>query len=146
MVTREEDLERIIFAAHALARVAALETGNDTPAAQWRTLSILLELGRPARLGEIAMMSRVTQPGMTRLIGAMEDAGLVTRESDLADSRVTLVSVTEAGTAALDGWRRQLGQALAPRFADLDESEWHALQTTAQLLALKTGVLAEVAR
>ena len=134
------------MAAHALARVAALETGNDTPAAQWRTLSILNEQGRPMRLGELATMSRVTQPGMTRLAGTMEDAGLVTRESDPTDSRVTLVTVTDAGSAALEAWRKQLGETLAPRFADLDESEWHALQTTAHLLALKTGVLAEATR
>lgn len=134
------------MAAHALARLAALETGNDTPAAQWRTLSILREQGRAMRLGELATMSRVTQPGMTRLAGTMEEAGLVTRESDPSDSRVTLVSVTDAGAEALEAWRKKLGETLAPRFADLDESEWQALQTTAQLLALKTGVLTEAVR
>lgn len=145
-MTREEDLERIIFAAHALARVAALETGNDTPAAQWRTLNILTEQRRPMRLGELATSSRVTQPGMTRLVGAMAEAGLVMRESDPADSRVTLISITEAGSRALDAWRVQLGAALAPRFADLDETEWEAIRSSADILARKTGVLEDVAR
>lgn len=145
-MTREEDLERIIFAAHALARVAALETGNDTPAAQWRTLNILTEQRRPMRLGELATSSRVTQPGMTRLVGAMAEAGLVVRESDPADSRVTLISITEAGSRALDAWRVQLGAALAPRFADLDETGWEAIRSSADILARKTGVLEDVAR
>ena len=145
-MTREEDLERIIFAVHALARVAALETGNDTPAAQWRTLSILAEEHRAMRLGELATTSRVTQPGMTRLIGTMAEAGLVTRESDPADSRATLVAITAAGTEALDAWRVQLGAVLAARFADVDDAEWEALQTTADVLARKTRVLEGAAR
>lgn len=145
-MTRSEDLERILFAAHALARVAALETGNDTPAAQWRTLSILNEQGHPMRLGELARLSRITQPGMTRLVGTMAEAGLVTRTSDPSDSRVTLVTVTDAGAAALEAWRTQLGQTLAARFADVDEREWEAIRVTADILSRKAGVVAEAAR
>ena len=75
------DLEELIVAAHALTRVAALETRNEAPSAQWRTLSILRERG-PLRIGELAHLSRVTQPGMTRLVGTMADAGLVSRTAD----------------------------------------------------------------
>lgn len=145
-MTREQDLERIIIATHALARVAALETKNETPAAQWRTLSILTEHGRAMRLGELATLSRVTQPGMTRLVGTMAEAGLVVREADDTDSRVTLVEITDAGREAFTAWRTQIGMTLLPRFADLDEDDWDALRRAAGILARKTGAFAEVAR
>ncbi|MGX9347995.1 MarR family winged helix-turn-helix transcriptional regulator [Microbacterium sp. KNMS] len=130
---RARDLESIIVAAHALTRVAALETRNEAPAAQWRTLAILRERG-PLRIGELARLSRITQPGVTRLIGGMADAGLVAREPDPDDSRAVRVAATERGEQAYVAWRVQLVEALLPRFADLSDSEWQALRTSAELL------------
>ncbi|WP_456285373.1 MarR family transcriptional regulator [Microbacterium sp. JZ70] len=130
---RARDLESIIVAAHALTRVAALETRNEAPAAQWRTLAILRERG-PLRIGELARLSRITQPGVTRLIGGMADAGLVAREPDPDDSRAVRVAATERGEQAYAAWRVQLVEALLPRFADLSDSQWQALRTSAELL------------
>ncbi|WP_456285025.1 MarR family winged helix-turn-helix transcriptional regulator [Microbacterium sp. JZ101] len=130
---RARDLESIIVAAHALTRVAALETRNEAPAAQWRTLAILRERG-PLRIGELARLSRITQPGVTRLIGGMADAGLVARGPDPDDSRAVRVAATERGEQAYAAWRVQLVEALLPRFADLSDSEWQALRTSAELL------------
>lgn len=128
------DLERIILAAHALTRVAALETRNEAPAAQWRTLGLLRERGA-LRIGELARLSRVTQPGMTRLIGAMSEAGLVERRADADDSRAVLVAATDRGSEAYDAWRVQLVDALLPRFDGLSSEEWTAIRTAARLLA-----------
>ncbi|GAA2012547.1 MarR family winged helix-turn-helix transcriptional regulator [Microbacterium ulmi] len=143
-MTQEYDIETLIVAAHALTRLAAAETRNETPAAQWRTISLLRDHG-PLRIGELATLSRVTQPGMTRLAGQMADAGLLERTQDAADSRATVLSVTDAGLAALDEWRAQLREALAPHFADLDDVEREALRVAASVLARRTGAL-EVAR
>lgn len=128
-----KDLERIILAAHALTRVAALETRNEAPAAQWRTLGLLRDRGA-LRIGELARLSRVTQPGMTRLIGTMTEAGLVERTADADDSRAVLVTATERGMEAYDAWRLQLVDALLPRFESLTEDEWSAIRTAARLL------------
>ncbi|WP_261166234.1 MarR family winged helix-turn-helix transcriptional regulator [Microbacterium sp. Marseille-Q6965] len=132
-MTRAQDVEALILAAHRLARVAALDTRNDTPAAQWRTLAILRESG-PQRLGELARLSRVTQPGMTRLIGVMAEAGLVDRTPDPEDSRAVRIAATEKGAAAYAAWRRELVGALLPRFAELDEDDWAAIRRTARVL------------
>ncbi|WP_345802952.1 MarR family transcriptional regulator [Microbacterium sp. AZCO] len=140
----DRDIERLIVAAHALTRVAALETRNETPAAQWRTLTILRDRG-PLRVGEIASLSRVTQPGMTRLVGQMTEAGLIERSTDASDSRVTIVSVTPLGLEALDTWLVQLTAALAPHFEDLTDEEWSAVRTTAAVLSRKIPAV-EVAR
>lgn len=143
-MTHEKDIETLIVAAHALTRIAALETTSDTPAAQWRTLTILRDNGA-LRLGDLARLSRVTQPGMTRLVGQMATLGLVERRADAVDSRATLVEVTDLGLEALQTWLLQLTAALAPHFADLDDAEWDALRTTAAVLARKTSTV-EVAR
>ncbi|WOF21791.1 MarR family transcriptional regulator [Microbacterium betulae] len=132
------DLESIIIAAHALTRVAALETRNEAPAAQWRTLAILRDHG-PLRIGELARLSRVTQPGMTRLIGGMERAGLVGREPDPDDSRAVRVLATSRGNDAYAAWRVQLVDALLPRFSDLGTADWDAIRTTAALLDARTN-------
>ncbi|MEV4688668.1 MarR family winged helix-turn-helix transcriptional regulator [Microbacterium sp. LWH3-1.2] len=132
-MTHDQDIETLIVAAHALTRVAALETASETPAAQWRTLTILRDHGA-LRVGELARLSRVTQPGMTRLIGHMTDHGLVLRTTDAADSRATVVEVTALGLEALQTWLLQLTAALAPHFEDLEPDEWEALRTTASVL------------
>jgi DNA-binding MarR family transcriptional regulator len=144
-MTRAESIERIVIAAHALTRVAALATHNDAPSAQWRALSILQKEG-PQRVGELARTSRTTQPGVTRLVGHLEEIGLVRRERDAEDSRVTVVSITEAGAEAIDGWRAQLGEALAPLFEDLDDDGWEALERASQILTSRTAVGAGVSR
>lgn len=143
-MTHDHDIETLIVAAHALTRIAALETASETPAAQWRTLTILRDHG-PLRVGDVARLSRVTQPGMTRLVGQMAEQGLVEKSTDAADSRVSVVSVTPLGLEALQTWLLRLTSALAPHFDDLDEAEWQALRTTAAVLARKTAAV-EVAR
>jgi len=137
-----DDLERLLVATHALTRVAAVETGNTAPSAQWRALAILSEHGQ-LRLGELAALGRVTQPGMTRLIGIMAAAGLVERAADASDPRVPLVTATSRGLETYAAWRKQLAEALLPRFADLDSAEWEALHTVVGVLAARTGAAVE---
>ena len=140
-MTRIDDIEQLLVATHALTRVAALETGNTAPSAQWRALAILREHGA-LRLGELATLGRVTQPSMTRLIGIMADAGLVERATDPADSRVTVVTATERGAASYLAWRTQLAETLLPRFADLDADDWEAVRRTVGILSSRTDATA----
>ncbi|GAA5149406.1 hypothetical protein GCM10025768_12590 [Microbacterium pseudoresistens] len=135
---RDDVIQSIVFSAHALARIAAHETGNDTPAAQWRALSVLDTEGA-LRVGDLAHRSRTTQPGMTRMVGLLEKDGLAERSADPADSRATLVSITEHGRAALESWRRELQTVLEPRFADLDADDWTHLSRAAEILRTRTA-------
>jgi len=139
-MTRDDDLQRLLLAVHALTRIAALDTQSDAPAAQWRTLTLLRDHG-PQRLGDLATLSRVTQPGMTRLIRQMDAAGLVSRSSDPDDSRVSVVSPTPAGLAALERWYEQFRAALSPHVADLSEAEWDAVSTAASALSQRVGLV-----
>lgn len=131
---KAEIISSIVLSAHALARIAAQDAGNEAPAAQWRVLSIL-EHRAGMRIGELARAARTTQPGMTRLIGELERAGLVHRTPDAADSRATLVSMTDHGLETLRAWRTEFRAVIAPRFADLSDGDWEALDTAARILA-----------
>ena len=132
-----EQIAQIVTAAHTLTRLAAAQTKNDAPAAQWRALAALIADG-PMRVGELAIAARTTQPGMTRLVGQLADAGLVAREHDPTDSRATVIRATPAGREALQAWRIQLRDALAPLFDDLDDEDWAALTRVARILSTRT--------
>lgn len=134
---RAEIIPSIVLSGYALARIAAHEAGNEAPAAQWRVLSLLSQQGG-RRVGELAAASRTTQPGMTRLIGGLERDGLVLRSPDPDDSRAIVVEITPAGATALNDWRAEFRDILAPRFADLDDDDWATLTRAAEILATHT--------
>lgn len=144
-MTRDDDLQRLILAVHALTRIAAIDTKNDAPGAQWRTLTLLRDHG-PQRLGDLATLSRVSQPGMTRLVHQMEEAGLVARGIHPDDSRVSVVSATEEGLHELDRWFEVLSAALTPHVAHLTDAEWDAVRMSADALGARVGRRPELAR
>ena len=137
-------LESLLVSTHRLTRLAAQATGSTTPAAQWRTLSILAAEG-PMRVGELAAASRVTQPGMTRLLGTMVEEELVTRIADRDDSRAWLIVVSDKGKKALTAWRAQLAETLDPWFGELSDADWATLEAAASLLETRLASAAAVA-
>lgn len=132
-------LERLIVEANRLTRVAAQCTGSTTPSAVWRTLSILVSDGS-LRIGDLARVSRVTQPTMTKLVQNLAEEELVYRIADVDDSRAWLIAITPKGTRALDAWRTTLGEALAPMFADLSPAEAEILESAVDILESRTAV------
>ena len=131
-------LETLLVSSTRLVRIAAQSTGSRTPSATWRTLGIL-DTDGPMRIGELAAVSRITQPGMTRLLATMVEEELVSRIADVDDSRAWLIRITPKGRAALADWRRQIAEALGPWFADLDQGEWAILERAVQLMADRTA-------
>ncbi|AKV85385.1 hypothetical protein AKG07_02725 [Microbacterium sp. CGR1] len=136
-MNRQDVIPSLVLSGYALGRIAAQDAGSDAPAAQWRVLSLLEQSG-PKRVGELAAAARTTQPGMTRLIGNLEREGLVLRSPVAEDSRATAVAITAAGSHALQSWREEFRDTLAPRFADLDGDEWSILTRAAEILAAHT--------
>jgi DNA-binding MarR family transcriptional regulator len=72
---------------------------------------------------------------MTQLVTRLEREGLAARSSDPADGRVVIVSITEAGRAAVARRRAGRAQALAPLLDALPAEEHAAI--TAALPALE---------
>jgi DNA-binding MarR family transcriptional regulator len=103
-----------------------------------------LERGGPRRITDLAMAEGVSQPSMTQLIQRLEQRGLVARQSDPADGRVALVSLTDEGRAAVAARRRRNAERLAGLLADLPPSDVRALTdaVTAVLPALRQRVAA----
>ena len=47
-----------------------------------------IEYRQPVTLGHLAEAERVTPPTMSKIVGRLEDSGLVTRTVDVADRRI----------------------------------------------------------
>ena len=137
-------VEKLIVEANRLTRVAAQATGSTTPAAIWRTLSILSTDGS-MRIGELALASRVTQPTMTKLVQNLAEEELIYRIADVADSRAWLIAITAKGSKALDDWRTELGRALEPMFADLTNDENRTLERALDIISARTDTKRQVA-
>ena len=137
-------VEKLIVEANRLTRVAAQATRSTTPAAVWRTLSILASDGS-YRIGDLAKTSRVTQPTMTKLIQNLAEDELIYRIADVADSRAWLIAITDTGTKALDTWRTELGEALQPMFSDLSADEIDILERAVAILESRTNTPRKVA-
>jgi DNA-binding MarR family transcriptional regulator len=130
----DQTIETLLVSVNRLIRVAAQAAGNATSAATWRTLGIL-QTDAPLRVGELARLSRVTQPTMTKLVGNMVDDGLASRTVDPDDSRGQLIDITDAGRAMLAEWRATLTRTVGPLFADLSDDEWDLLHDASTLIA-----------
>lgn len=90
------------------------------------TLSTLERSG-PCRLTLLAAQEGVTQPGMTQVIGRLQEAGLVTRASDPSDRRVVEVRITAEGSALLARRRSARADRMAGLLARLSPEDQAAL-------------------
>jgi DNA-binding MarR family transcriptional regulator len=126
-------LESLISSTTRLVRYAAQASGRNMSSATARTLSILSAEG-PLRTGDLARASRISQPGMTKLLRTMQGDELVSRIAEVDDARAWLIQITPKGRAALVEWRSVLATEMSPLFGDLDETDWQTLEAAATLL------------
>ncbi len=88
----------------------------------------------PLAPGELAAHEKVSPPSMTRLVGRLELAGLLTRTAHPTDRRQVLLALTKAGTALLREDRRRREAWLAQRLGDLAPEELAVLRRAAAVL------------
>ena len=98
-----------------------------------RLLGRLDELG-PTRISELAKADRSSQPTMSTLVQRQEDSGLVRREPDPADSRASLISLTDAGLAELNRARREAGAVIATRLSQLPAKDIATLEAAVTVI------------
>jgi DNA-binding MarR family transcriptional regulator len=106
-----------------LQRVLRLQRSSES-----LTLTQLSALGTVGRLGplsagDLAAAERVQPPSMTKVIAALEDAGLVVREPHPGDKRQAIIAITAPGLRLLDGVRRSGDVWLAGQLAKLTAAE-----------------------
>src|SRR5215218_2041851 len=130
------DLPRLgvatLVAAARLTRLASRDVTVMPPAAL-RLLGRLDELG-PTRISELAKADRCSQPTMSNLVQRLEEQGWVRRASDPADSRASLISLTDKGLAELRSARHQAGADLATRLGQLPATDLATLESAVAVI------------
>lgn len=123
-------LRRTVF---RLARRLRRSAGAGITPSQLSALASVDRLG-PLPLRELATVEDVAPPTLTRVVGTLEAAGLVTRDADPTDRRVALVRTTPAGRHLLEEGRRRGDDYLSARLAQLDPSDRAALARAVPVL------------
>ncbi len=141
--TREGQIEyasaHLVQRASLLLRLLArqLSTGlSRTEAGLLSTLS-----GGPRRITTLAELEGLAQPTMTLLVKRLEQQGLATRRRQADDGRVVLVSLTEAGAAALADYRARASAALRSHLAQMSDAQVETLAAATEALEGLIGLL-----
>ena len=124
---------RLRLAVTRLSRRLRTQLPGELSPSQLATLSSVERLG-PMTLGELSGVERVKPPTMTKIVGCLEEQGLVTRTVDPNDRRVARVEATAEGRRFLDRSRRRKDAYLAERLRDLDPADRAALERAAEVL------------
>jgi DNA-binding MarR family transcriptional regulator len=140
----EQTADRLHSAAiHLLRRLRREDARWGLSAPRLSALSVLVFGGRPLTLGELASAEQVRPPTMTRLVSALEAEGLVAREPDANDGRLTRIRATARGKSLLARGRAARVAALADGLRALSPDD-RATLTAA--IAILDRVIAELAR
>lgn len=102
-----------------------------------------LERSGPHRLCELHAPEGVTQPAMTQLVTRLERDGLARRDSDPGDGRAVVVSITDAGRAAVARRREGRAQALSELLSRLPADDHAAIVAALPALERLGDLLAE---
>ena len=104
-------------------------------------LAALATLDRhgPLTPGELATHERVQPPSMTRIVAALEAAGLVTRTGHPTDGRQVLLAPSVHGKSLLRAERRRRDAWLARRLGEFDPADVAVLRRAAVVLERLAG-------
>jgi DNA-binding MarR family transcriptional regulator len=99
----------------------------------------------PRRVTDLAELEGLAQPTMTLLIKRLSERGWVTRDGLASDGRVVMVSITNAGRAALSDFRAQFLAAMRSDLERLSGEQLEALASATEALGSFLDVLQESA-
>ncbi|MGW3469413.1 MarR family winged helix-turn-helix transcriptional regulator [Saccharopolyspora sp. NPDC000995] len=114
-------------------RLRAQSADSKITLSQLSALSCLHKTGAMTP-GELAAKEGVQPPSMTRVIAALEDAGLVARRAHPTDGRQAIVELTEAGRARIDEEVSVRERWLDQQLVDLSEEERRVLSQAAEII------------
>ena len=132
--TSEAELaSRLRLSVTRLARRLRTQLPGELSPSQLATLASV-ECRGPLTLGELSAVERVKPPTMTKIVGCLEEQGLVSRTVDASDRRVARVEATAAGLAFLEDSRQSKDAYLATRLRTLSAEDRLALERAAEVL------------
>src|SRR5882724_158366 len=109
-------------AIHLLRRLRREDDASGLPAPQLSALSVIV-FGGPVTLGQLAAAEQVRPPTIIKLVANLEQNGLVEREADAVDGRITRVKATARGTRLLHEGRQRRVSSLSASLAELPAKE-----------------------
>lgn len=109
------------------------DDGSGLSAPRLSALSVIV-YGGPMSLAELAAAEQVKAPTMSRIVDALVERNLVTREAKPGDRRSVRICATDQGAQLLSAGREQRVGALVVRLGRLAESERRALARGVEIL------------
>ncbi len=121
--TSDEELPtRLRFAVLRLARRLRQQADRDATPSMLSALSSI-EYRAPVTLGELAEAERVTPPTMSKIVGRLEETGLVIRAKDKGDKRIQRLSLSKDGERFIERSRSRKNAYLARKLRALEPAE-----------------------
>jgi DNA-binding MarR family transcriptional regulator len=120
-------------AIHLLRRVRRVDEATGLSGAKLSALSVVVFTG-PISLRDLAAAEQVRPPSMTRTVDELELDGLITRETDDSDRRVTRIRATTKGEQLLKEGRGARIKLLADLLRALDVDELRLLDEASRAL------------
>jgi len=117
-----------------LARRMRQERATDTYTMSQLSALATLERDGALTLGALAAAEKVQPPSMTRIVAALEEAGLVRRTPHPTDGRQIELAVTADGVKLLAADRKRRDAWLARRLAELNPDERATLHAASEIL------------
>jgi len=136
-----DDIARLRIALARIARVLDRQSrGHTITGTQASVLATAARLG-PLRITELAEFEGINPTMMSRIVGKLEDAGLLHRNADPDDRRAALVEATPAGRELQRHVREERTRLLAEQLATLPaEDSDGLLDALPHLEALATAL------
>lgn len=122
-----------------LARRLRQQAEEGATASMLSALSTLERLG-PLTLTELAQLERVQPPSITKVVGRLEEEGLVKREGDAKDRRVSRITLTAKGKRSIEQNRSRKTAYLARGLESLQPED---LAVLARALDVLDGLMEE---
>ena len=118
---------------HLLRQLRQSDRALRITPARLSALSVLV-FGGPRRLSELADAEQVSAPTMSRIVAAVEEAGLVEREAHPGDARAVRLRATAAGRRTVYRGRRLRARRLATQLATLSHADRRRLERAVAIL------------
>lgn len=132
----EDDVARLRIALARIARLLDRQTrGDSLTRTQVTTLATVARLG-PLRISELAEFEGVNPTMLSRIVGKLEERGLLHRSPDPDDGRAARVAATAEGLELTLQLRAERTRLLAEHLADMPDAAAAAM--LAALPALET--------
>jgi len=134
-----ETADRLHSAAiHLLRRLRRQDDASGLGAPRLSALSVVVFAG-PITLGDLAAAEQVRPPTMTRVVAALEEAGLVRRETDPEDGRIVRIRATAQGARVMQEGRERRVAELARELGTLPEKDVAVLGRALDVLERVVG-------